>query len=287
MKIDNIQIGEDSPVYIIAEIGINHNGSLENAFKLIDLAKESGCDAVKFQKRTPELAVPKDQWNIKRQTPWGEMTYIDYKNKIEFTLEEYKEIDSYCKKNNITWFASCWDQEAIKEMVSIDIKCFKIASASLTDHDLIKEMLSYNLPIILSTGMSTEKEIDETIQIIDSRQIGLLHATSSYPCPPEELNLKMIKTLKTNYPQHIIGYSGHETGLPTTSVAVAFGAKIIERHITLDRAMWGTDHSASLGPVGLRSLVGHIRTIEKSIGDGVKKVYESEIPIKEKLRRAK
>tara|TARA_B100000900_G_scaffold258831_1_gene220604 strand:- start:10643 stop:11506 length:864 start_codon:yes stop_codon:yes gene_type:complete len=287
MKIDNIQIGEDSPVYIIAEIGINHNGSLENAFKLIDLAKESGCDAVKFQKRTPELAVPKDQWNIKRQTPWGEMTYIDYKNKIEFTLEEYKEIDSYCKKNNITWFASCWDQEAIKEMISIDIKCFKIASASLTDHDLIKEMLSYNLPIILSTGMSTEKEIDETIQIIDSRQIGLLHATSSYPCPPEELNLKMIKTLKTNYPQHIIGYSGHETGLPTTSVAVAFGAKIIERHITLDRAMWGTDHAASLGPVGLRSLVGHIRTTEKSIGDGVKKVYESEIPIKEKLRRAK
>ena len=130
MKIDNIQIGEDYPVYIIAEIGINHNGSIENAFKLIDLAKESGCDAVKFQKRTPELAVPKDQWNIKRQTPWGEMTYIDYKNKIEFTLEEYKEIDSYCKKNNITWFASCWDHEAVKEMVSIDIKCFKIASAS-------------------------------------------------------------------------------------------------------------------------------------------------------------
>jgi len=281
------KIGKDHPVFIIAEIGINHNGSLENAFKLIDLAKESGCDAVKFQKRTPETAVPKSQWGIKRETPWGLMDYIDYKKKIEFSIDEYKKIDSYCKKNKIEWFASCWDIEAVNDMESLDIQCYKIASASLTDNELIDMILNFEKPIIMSTGMSTELEIKKATDLMGERTIGLLHTTSAYPCPTEELNLNMIKTLEKNYPQHVIGYSGHESGLVTTSVAVAFGARIIERHITLDRAMWGTDHAASLAPNGLRSLVKHIRTVEKSLGDGVKKVYESEVKIKEKLRRVK
>jgi len=285
MEINKTKIGEDFPVYVIAEIGINHNGFLENAFKLIDLAKDAGCNAVKFQKRTPELSTPKDQWNVIRDTPWGQMTYIDYKKRIEFNIDDYKKIDSYCNKNKITWFASCWDEQSVEDMASIDIQCFKIASASLTDSETIAKMLTYNIPIILSTGMSTESEIDKAVNSINLKEIGLMHSTSAYPCPPEELNLRMINTLKIKYPQHVIGYSGHETGLPTTSVALAFGAKIIERHITLDRAMWGTDHAASLGPVGLRSLVGHIRSVEKALGDGVKKVYNSEIPVKEKLRR--
>jgi N-acetylneuraminate synthase len=283
--IDNKKIGDDHPVYVIAEIGINHNGSIDEAYKLINLAKETGCDAVKFQKRTPELAVPKNQWEELKETPWGVLSYIDYKRKMEFDISQYKQIDKYCKKNNITWFASCWDELAVEEMASLDIKCFKIASASLTDQTTVNKMLGYDIPIILSTGMSSDEEISNCMEIIGNRTIGLLHTTSSYPCPVEELNLKMIETLKSKYNKHVIGYSGHESGLVTTSVAVAFGAKIIERHITLDRASWGSDHAASLAPNGLRSLIGHIRSVEQAIGDGVKVVYESEIPIKKKLRR--
>ncbi len=285
MKIRNQKIGTGHPVYIIAEIGINHNGSIEEAFKLIDLAKETGCDAVKFQKRTPEIAVPKSQWDEPKQTPWGRMNYIDYKKRMEFDINQYKEIDLYCKKNNITWFASCWDEVAVEEMASINIECFKVASATLTDQVTINKMLSYEIPIIMSTGMSTINQINQTMEIIGKKTIGLLHTTSSYPCPVNELNLKMIETLKKDYSNHIIGYSGHESGLVTTSVAVAFGAKIIERHITLDRASWGSDHAASLAPNGLRSLVGHIRSVEQAIGDGIKVVYDSEIPIQKKLRR--
>ena len=287
LVINNTKIDSESPVYIIAEIGINHNGDMNNVFKLIDIASEAGCNAVKFQKRTPELAVPESEWDIRRETPWGEMSYIDYKRKIELSIPQYKEIDSYCKQKQITWFASCWDEQSVEQLAEINISCFKIASASLTDFKTISRMLKYDIPIIMSTGMSTFMEIKESVSMFEDRTIGLMHATSSYPCPPEELNLSMIKTLSNEFPNHIIGYSGHETGLSTTSVAVAFGAKIIERHITLDRAMWGTDQSASLAPGGLRSLVGHIRTIEKSLGDGVKKVYDSELSSRKKLRRDK
>ncbi len=287
LVIDNTKINSENPTYIIAEIGINHNGDMNNVFKLIDIASEAGCNAVKFQKRTPELAVPKSEWDIRRETPWGEMSYIDYKRKIELSINQYKEIDNYCKQKQITWFASCWDEQSVEQLAEINISCFKIASASLTDYKTINTMLKYDIPIIMSTGMSTFIEIKESVDMFKDRTIGLMHATSSYPCPPEELNLNMIKTLSNEFPNHIIGYSGHETGLSTTSVAVAFGAKIIERHITLDRAMWGTDQSASLAPSGLRSLVGHIRTIEKSLGDGVKKVYDSELQSRKKLRRDK
>jgi len=287
IKINNQLVGDGSPVYIIAEIGINHNGSMDNVFKLIDLASDSGCNAVKFQKRTPELAVPESEWNNLRETPWGKISYIDYKRKIELSIAQYKEIDIYCKAKNITWFASCWDEQAVDELASINISCFKIASATLTDFKTIECMLKYDTPIIMSTGMSTSEEIKNSIKKFNDRTIGLMHATSAYPCPPEELNLNMIKTLKKEFPEHIVGYSGHETGLSTTSVAVALGAKIIERHITLDRAMWGTDQAASLAPGGLRSLVAHIRTIEKALGDGVKKVYESELTARKKLRRDK
>ena len=287
LVIDNTKINSENPTYIIAEIGINHNGDMNNVFKLIDIASEAGCNAVKFQKRTPELAVPESEWEIRRETPWGEMSYIDYKRKIELSINQYKEIDSYCKQKQITWFASCWDEQSVEQLAEINISCFKIASASLTDYKTINSMLKYDIPIIMSTGMSTFMEIKESVNMFKDRTIGLMHATSSYPCPPEELNLNMIKTLSNEFPNHIIGYSGHETGLSTTSVAVAFGAKIVERHITLDRAMWGTDQSASLAPSGLRSLVGHIRTIEKSLGDGVKKVYDSELQSRKKLRRDK
>ena len=287
LVIDNTKINSENPTYIIAEIGINHNGDMNNVFKLIDIASEAGCNAVKFQKRTPELAVPESEWEIRRETPWGEMSYIDYKRKIELSINQYKEIDNYCKQKQITWFASCWDEQSVEQLAEINISCFKIASASLTDYKTINSMLKYDIPIIMSTGMSTFMEIKESVNMFKDRTIGLMHATSSYPCSPEELNLNMIKTLSNEFPNHIIGYSGHETGLSTTSVAVAFGAKIVERHITLDRAMWGTDQSASLAPSGLRSLVGHIRTIEKSLGDGVKKVYDSELQSRKKLRRDK
>lgn len=284
-KIGNRVIGSEEPVFIIAEIGINHNGSLDNVFKLIDLSKETGCDAVKFQKRTPEIAVPKSQWDVQRETPWGIMSYLDYKKKIEFSIDQYKEIDRYCKKKDIFWFASCWDEQAVEDIASVNAVCFKIASASLTDKATINSMLKYSVPLIMSTGMSTMNEIEESLKNISRETIGLLHATSSYPCEYEELNLNMIKTLKERFPTHVIGYSGHESGLVSTSAAVALGAKIIERHITLDRAMWGTDQAASLGPNGFRTLVQHIRTVEKALGDGIKKVYESEISIRDKLRR--
>lgn len=285
IEIKSRLVGEGEPTFIIAEIGINHNGDMNNVYQLIDLAKDAGCDAVKFQKRTPELAVPKNQWNVVKDTPWGSMTYIEYKNRLELSVDQYSEIDRYCEEKNIIWFASCWDEQAVEDLAQLNIPCFKVASASLTDHKTIKKMLRYDIPIIMSTGMSTVEEINETLSLFNNKSIGLLHTTSAYPCPPEELNLLMIKTLLSQYPKHVIGYSGHETGLVTTSVAVAYGAKIIERHITLDRAMWGTDQSASLAPNGLRSMVGHIRSVEKAIGDGIKKVYNSEIPIREKLRR--
>ena len=280
-------IGDGHPVFIIAEIGINHNGSLDIAKKLIEGAKAAGCDAVKFQKRTPEICVPKDQWNIERDTPWGRMTYIDYRHVIEFSKDDYATIDKFCKEKNIIWFASCWDEEAVDFIEQFDVPIYKTASASLTDIDLLLKQKTLNKPIIVSTGMSTMEEIEEAEKLFNGKNILLAHSTSSYPCPNEELNLKMITTLKEKYPSIPIGYSGHETGLSPTWAAVALGASFVERHITLDRAMWGSDQAASIEVDGFHRLVRNIRDIEVALGDGIKRVYDSELGFRKKLRKVK
>jgi N-acetylneuraminate synthase len=278
-------VGPGHPTFVIAEIGINHNGSLEICEKLIEGAAHAGCNAVKFQKRTPELCVPLDQWNVMRDTPWGRMPYIEYKRKIEFGLEEFTHIDRVCKRLGVHWFASAWDLPSIEFMERFEPPCYKAASASLTDHTLLGAMKRTNRPLFLSTGMSTREEIHAAVLSIGREGLMIAHATSTYPCPVEELNLRMISTLERLYPQCPIGYSGHETGLAPTWAAVALGATFVERHITLDRAMWGTDHAASVELSGLVRLVSQIRDIERAVGDGVKRVYASEEAIKKKLRR--
>lgn len=287
IKIGNKFIGNGEPVYIVAEIGINHNGSVELAKKLIDSAAMCGCDAVKFQKRTPELCVPKDQWNIERDTPWGRITYLEYRRKVEFGFEEYFEIDGYCKQKGIDWFASPWDEEAVDFMQKFKPVMYKVASASLTDTQLLKKVKSTGRPVIISTGMSTMEEIENAVDLFGTDNLLIAQSTSTYPCKLQELNLRVISTLKEKFPSVPIGYSGHETGLAPTLAAVALGATFVERHITLDRAMWGTDQAASVETVGLERLVRDIRDIEKSLGDGIKKVYESEYGNIAKLRRAK
>lgn len=283
MKIGDKNIGEGFPVYIIAEIGLNHNGDLETAKKLIDVACNAGVDAVKFQKRTPELVVPKHQRDVKRDTPWGRMTYMDYRYKVEFNYEQYSEIDRYCKMKKIQWFASPWDKDSVDFLESFDPLCFKVPSACATDIELIEHIVSKSRPVILSTGMCSQEQIDNAFNALYDSEFALLHCTSTYPSIPDEVNLSMINTLKNKY-DCIVGYSGHEAGLQISYAAAAMGAKIIERHITLDRTMWGSDQAASLEPWGLTKLVRDVRIIENSIGDGVKKVYESEFPIIEKLR---
>ncbi len=277
-------VGEGHPCYVIGEIGINHNGDLENAKKLIDVAAIAGCDAVKFQKRTPEVCVPMEQRNIRRDTPWGEMTYFEYRFRVEFNEDQYAEIDRYCRQKGIHWFASPWDPPAVDFLNKFDMPCFKIASASVTDIEMLDKVASTGRPVILSTGMSTQEEIKKAVSRLDPNKLLVAHATSAYPCKPEELNLKVIQTLKKEY-DCPIGYSGHETGLQTTVAAVALGATFVERHITLDRAMWGTDQAASVEPSGIMRLVRDIRVVEAALGDGIKKVYDSEIPIRKKLRR--
>jgi YrbI family 3-deoxy-D-manno-octulosonate 8-phosphate phosphatase len=282
------KIGPGEPCYIIAEIGINHNGSLEIAKKLIDEAVAAKATAVKFQKRTPEICVPKDQWDIMRDTPWGRISYIDYKRKTEFGIAEYATIDQYCKKQGIDWFVSTWDVEAVDFMEQFDTPLYKLASASLTDFPLIKRILLTGKPLMLSTGMSTNKEIDDAINLVrsfdENYPLLIAHSTSAYPCKPEELNLKMVQTLGTKFPGIPIGYSGHETGLATTVAAVSLGATFVERHFTLDRAMWGSDHAASVEPQGFQRLVRDIRDVEIATGDGIKKVYESELGPMKRLR---
>jgi N-acetylneuraminate synthase len=285
VRIGKAQVGVGRPVYVIAEIGINHNGSLELCEKLIEGAVKAGADAVKFQKRTPELCVPHDQWNVMRDTPWGRMSYLDYKRKIEFGSDEFAQIDRLCKRLDVPWFASAWDIPSVEFMERFDPPCYKAASASLTDHVLIQTMKRTGRPLIISTGMSTSDEIDAAVDAVGQKNLLIAHATSTYPCPVEELNLRMISTLAHKYPRCPIGYSGHETGLAPTWAAVALGATFVERHVTLDRAMWGTDHAASVEIAGFARLVAQIRDVERAVGDGVKRVYASEEPIKKKLRR--
>jgi N-acetylneuraminate synthase len=283
----NRSIGAGQPVYIIAEIGINHNGSLDIAKKLIDEAAAAGCDAVKFQKRTPELCTPRDQWHLERDTPWGRMTYINYRKIIELGFDEYATIDAYCKEKGIDWFVSCWDEEAVDFMEQFNPGVYKFASASLTDFALIERVKQTGKPFILSTGMSTMEEIRAAVDKFGTENMLIAHSTSAYPCPPQELNLRMIETLADLYPDTPIGYSGHETGLATTVAAVAMGACFVERHFTLDRAMWGSDQAASVEPQGMHKLVRDIRDVEQAMGDGVKRVYDSELGAMKRLRRAR
>jgi N-acetylneuraminate synthase len=284
--VGNGRIGDGHPVYIIAEIGINHNGSVDIAKLMIDGAAAAGADCVKFQKRTPEICVPKDQWYIERDTPWGRMTYIDYRHRVEFGRDDYAEIDRHCRMKGIAWTVSCWDEEAVDFMErSFDVPFYKAASASLTDLDLLQRMQGTGRPLMISTGMSTSEEIDEAVRALDHNRLLIAHSTSSYPCPVDELNLRMISTLRDRYAGIPIGYSGHETGLATTYAAVVAGASFLERHVTLDRAMWGTDQAASVEIGGLQRMVKDVRDIEIALGDGVKRVYDSELKSRSKLRR--
>ncbi len=285
VAVGNRLIGAGEPVYIIAEIGINHNGSLELARKLIDGAIFAGADAVKFQKRTPELCVPRAQWEVERDTPWGRMTYLEYKHRIEFGYREYEEIDRYCRQRGITWFASCWDEPSVAFIEQFDPPLYKAASAALTDFSLLWTMRHTGKPLMLSSGMSEMREIETAVANLGEEQLLLAHATSAYPCPVDSLNLRMITTLQARYPRIPIGYSGHEVGLAPTWAAVALGATFVERHITLDRAMWGSDQAASVEIMGLHHMVRNIRDIEQALGDGVKRVYPCELPARSKLRR--
>ena len=278
-------VGPGQPVYLIGEIGVNHNGDLANALRLIDLAADAGLDAVKFQKRTPEVCTPRDQWDVERDTQWGRMKYIDYRRRVEFGVTEYRAIDEHARAKGIDWFASPWDVESVDFLAQFDLPAHKVASASLTDDQLLRALRAAGRTIILSTGMSTPEQIRHAVEVLGSGNTVLLHATSTYPAPPEELNLRMIDTLMADYPNVPVGYSGHETGLQTTIAAVARGAVMVERHITLDRAMWGSDQAASVEPAGLARLVRDVRGIEQALGDGVKRVYPGELAAMRKLRR--
>ena len=285
VKIGNKLVVDGHPAYVIAEIGINHNGDLEITKKMIDAAVHAGADAVKFQKRTPEVCTPPDQQKQMRETPWGYITYLDYRYKVEFSEEQYREIDRYCKEKKINWMVSVWDEPSVDFMEKFDTPAYKIPSASLTDHNLLKYVRKTGKPIIISSGMSTMEQIRRGVEIVGNDNLVIMHCTSTYPCEPEELNLRMIETLRNEFPNNPIGYSGHEVGLVPSAVAVAFGACMVERHLTLDRAMWGSDQAASVEPGGFERLVKYIRVTEAALGDGVKKVYESEKGSMKKLRR--
>lgn len=283
VSIGNRLIGDGNDVFIIAEIGINHNGDLDTAFNLIDAAIDAGCDAVKFQKRTIDVVYTKEELDKLRETPFGK-TNRDLKNALELGKSQYEEINRYCGIKNIMWFASCWDEASVDFIEKFKPPCYKIASASLTDDNLLRYTRSKNMPVIISTGMSTIEQIKHAVSVLGEDNLVILHCTSTYPSRPEELNLKVIGELKKLF--HCpIGYSGHEVGVVEGVLAVAFGACVVERHITLDRAMWGSDQAASLEPQGLTRLVKDIREISVVLGDGVKRVYDSEMPIIKKLRR--
>ena len=279
-------VGDGNPTYVVAEIGINHNGDIEIAKELIRKAKHAGVDAVKFQKRTPESCVPKEQQSQMRETPWGYISYLDYRRKVEFDQNQYSEIDKICKDIGMNWFVSVWDEDSVDFMEQFSPICYKMANRDPHQNQILEKVKSTGRPIILSTGMSTQDEISEAVKVVGFDNLLITHSTSAYPCDPWELNLKMIQTLQKQF-KCPIGYSGHEVGLVTTVIAVAMGACLVERHFTLDRAMWGSDQAASVEPGGFERLVKYIRVAEQSLGDGVKKVYSSELPSLRKLRRVK
>jgi N-acetylneuraminate synthase len=276
-------VGNGEPVFIVAEIGINHNGSVETAKKLIDAAVLAGCDAVKFQKRTVDVVYTQEELAKPRENPFGP-TNGDLKRGLEFGRKEYGEIDHYCRDKGVLWYASGWDEGSVDFIEQLNPPCYKIASASLTDDNLLRHHRRYGRPIIISTGMSTLEQIDHAVEVLGLKDLIILHCTSTYPSQVEELNLNAIRTLRERYGVPV-GYSGHEVGLAPSVAAAALGACMIERHITLDRAMWGSDQAASVEWQGFWRLVKDVRAIEKSMGDGVKRVYPSEVPIMQKLRR--
>jgi N-acetylneuraminate synthase len=284
IKLGDKLVGDGHPIYVAAEIGINHNGDLKIAKKLIDAAFWAGCDAVKFQKRTPELCVPPEQRSIMRETPWGYISYMEYRERMEFGFEEYREIDKYCRERGISWFVSCWDTESIDFMEEFNPPAYKVPSATATDSSVLRHLRATGRPIIISTGMTSLDKTRKALALLDPERTLLTHCTSTYPCPMNELNLRVIETLRREFDLPI-GYSGHEVGLIPSVTAVALGACYIERHITLDRAMWGSDHAASVEPHGFHRLVNYIRGLEQALGDGQKRVYESEKPVMAKLRR--
>lgn len=285
VRIGHAAIGEYEPVYVIAEIGLNHNGDVELAKRLIEVAARAGAQAAKFQKRTPDLSTPEHMKLTPRETPWGTMTYLEYRHRVEFGRDEYAEVARHAALHGLDWFASPWDAPAVADLESYGVVAHKIASASITDLELLHAVRETGKPVILSTGMSTLDEIDRAVTALGTERLVIMHATSSYPMPPEEANLLMIPALKRRYPGVPIGYSGHERGLQISLAAVALGAVAVERHITLDRTMWGSDHSASLEPQGLEHLVRDIRIIGDAMGDGVKRVFPGEEAPKAKLRR--
>lgn len=283
VTIGNKTIGDNHPCFIIAEIGINHNGSLNNAKKLIKMAYNSGCDAVKFQKRTVDKVYTKEELQKERESIFG-TTNGDLKRGLEFGFKEYEQIDKYCRELGILWFASCWDVESVDFIEQFNVCAHKIASACITDFELLEKIKKTKKPILISTGMSTQEQIDKAVDFLGEDNLIIFHCTSTYPTSNNEINLNYIKTLREKY-SCPIGFSGHERGIMPSTVAASMGANAIERHITLDRAMWGTDQAASLEMQGLSKLVRDIRELKEVMGDGVKKVYPSEIPIIKKLRR--
>jgi N-acetylneuraminate synthase len=278
-------IGAGHPTYVIAEIGLNHNGDVEIAKQLIDVARRAGADAVKFQKRTPEIATPAHMRDVPRETPWGTMSYLEYRYRVEFDREQYVEIGDYATMSGLDWFASPWDIPSVHFLEDLGVVAHKVASASLTDTEMLEALRATGKPVILSTGMSTLEQIDRAVAVLGTENLVLLHATSTYPMEAEEANLRVIPTLRERYAGVPVGYSGHERGLQISLAAVALGAVAVERHITLDRTMWGSDHSASLEPAGLEHLVRDIRVIEEALGDGVKRVFPGELAPMAKLRR--
>jgi len=268
----------------IAEIGINHNCDLNLAKKLIDMCVVAGVDYVKFQKRNPEVCVPDSEKFKLKDTPWGQMSYIDYKRKLEFSEKEYDEINSYCKSKGIKWFASVWDIDSLNFIMQYDVDFVKIPSAKITDVGLLKEIVKFKIPVIMSVGMSSEEQIDAAVNILNKCDLTILHCNSSYPAKDEELNLKYVAKLKEKYPFAKIGYSGHEEGISACIVAKTLGAEVFERHVTLSRSMWGTDQAASLVYDQLYRLVRDLKKVDVWIGDGVKKVYDSEKLVMSKLR---
>jgi N-acetylneuraminate synthase len=283
VKIGDRWVGAGEPCLVVAEIGINHNGDLDIARKMISAAVLAGCEAVKFQKRTIEVVYGAEELARPRESPFGS-TNGDLKRGLEFGQAEYEAIRDYCNLHKILWFVSCWDEGAADFIAEFDPPCYKIASACLTDDALLRHQRGFGKPIILSTGMSRLEQIDHAVEVLGTPDLILMHCTSTYPAKPEELNLQAIQTLRERY-QVPVGYSGHEVGLATSLAAAVAGACMIERHITLDRAMWGSDQAASVEPHGFARLVRDVRTVEQAMGDGIKRVYDSEVPIMKKLRR--
>ncbi|TXN31297.1 N-acetylneuraminate synthase family protein [Lacisediminihabitans profunda] len=284
VSIGSSELGNGA-VYVIAEIGLNHNGDVDLAMQLIDVAADAGAQAVKFQKRTPEISTPEHMKNTPRETPWGLMTYLEYRYRVEFSREQYVEIGDYATLRGLDWFASPWDEPSVDFLEDLNVSAHKVASASVTDLGLLEALAATGKPVILSTGMSTLDQIDRAVDVLGTDNLVILHATSTYPLPPEEANLRMITTLRHRYPGVPIGYSGHERGLQISIAAVALGAVAVERHITLDRTMWGSDHAASLELQGFTQLVRDIRIVEEALGDGVKRIFPGELAPLAKLRR--